>query len=344
METIDIVIVALRRNCIENLFGSMRKYFDYSGYSLRLVLHVDYLDSLARFNIGRCVKENAHMFEEYEIKYRKENVGHSRSFYWCMENVKNDYLYFEDDKVFYRDIKLSAIIARETDAVSLEGHRGRLGHCECYYAKKKIRDFLWKHYEPVETWAKDAESTNKLILKGKGFTYYAKHRTRCVNGTGMDNMAKNKLIRVRKGKRLNSPIYVPVPDNISYILHGPNEKRNAQRMREFFLCIKSFPVFNYENLNIDDIKTTHVGIMSRDCKVYARSTWLLDYDEIKDYDISGCLADSGKLFYIRTALFKQCYAERDNKDFGWIRLMLWLNILDYRWNEKIIRDWGFEVE
>ena len=335
---LDIVILGLRRKCFSELMDSFIKHFDKSEQELRLVLHIDYLDCYNTYDIESDISKYLYLFKTSTIKIEKGNVGHTKSWVWCLNNIKNDYIYLEDDKIFCKDISFNAIKRRQKDMVSLEGRRGRVGHLDSFYAVKAIRDYLLRHYPPESSWKNDAERMNKIILEHAGFSYCQNNRVNCVGGTGMDNLSEHNLIRVRKGRTLNSPIYVPTPKNISYILHGEDNK-NAKKLREFYLCINSFPVFDVENLNIDDIKTSHIGILSRDCKAFAAVTWLLNYDEIKEYDLTGTVVSRNKIFYVKTEFFKKYYTSNiDTAIFA-----IWMFPFKIKHNNKLIQEMGFEL-
>lgn len=349
MKTIDIAVIALRRSCFKALMESLEQHLDYKGYNLRLVLHVDYLDCYSTYDIEFDIWAYYHLFKEIDITIQTENVGHTQSWINIMKKIKNDLIFMEDDKYFYKPMSVQTLIDRRDkygnpyDMISLEGFCGRIGSLESWYSKKKIIDYLLKSYSALKEITDDAEKTNKIFLKNKGYVYYRKNHLRCVEGTAMDNMAEHGLIRVRTARNINSPIYIPVPKNFSYIIHGGRSPRNVRKLRNFYLCLQSFPVFEYENMDVNDIKTSHVGIMSHTCMPFAKVTYQLDYSDIEKCDVSGCLDDSSQLFFIRTELFKEHYNREQDKSFEWIRFIIWSKVPEYDWDDVSIQDWGFNL-
>lgn len=291
---IDVVVLALNRNLFNNLMDSFCEYVNYDGFCLRLILHVDYHEMFDSYlNMSKDIEKWSKLFYDKEILIERENVGHTQSFYWCLLQAQNNVLYLEDDKEFYKEVKLSDIINHKYDVVSLEGNRGAKGNTSANYYPKESMSFLLSHYPPKDKWG-DTERINKYIFKtySPKFTY-ARNSFCVVRDMGCRDLADKGLIRRRRDSTHSIPIYMPVPKEIGYITNYRSEDEfkffSYLYYWDFYLCLHSFPLQSiFDNyIYTINLETEHIGIITTNVKPYVDCTHRLDYDDIKQYDAYG---------------------------------------------------------
>lgn len=304
---LDVVILGIQRTLAKNCLEAFLEHVNHQHYTINLIMHLDYVQELNESGLRKKINVYKKYFNNFTLKMPKKNIGHTRSFLWCINQVKKDCIYLEDDKIFFQTLNINDIYESGFDAFSLSGFKGKLGNTNANFYKFKVIKYLRENYLPEQKW-KDTEKNNKAKLKRTNFSYFnSKAATVYCRDMGAEYLADRGFIRVRQGHRCNLPSYIRPPD-ITYIINSLNYNKLNSQNANFYLGLLSFQTF-YTQDDVFDmflcsrVTGKYMGIISTLAEVTSAVTYDIPYSSFEKYDVIGSPNTYHYVCYVRTKYF-----------------------------------------
>jgi hypothetical protein len=204
---LNFVTIAAPRLCVEESINSfINNCADRELYDIHWIVHIDYIDSLV-VHLKPCIEavhRLSEYFDSYTLLVAPTNKGHEESFHRAMQEVTEDFLYIEDDKVFTQSFKLADILETESHYNCMEGPGCRAGGTLASFWRKELAFTVCKEWP--DTGIQGTEPWCKWVCKQHGF--HRGPRFILCKDIGMNYLTSTRLVRKRKPD--SSPYYEEV--------------------------------------------------------------------------------------------------------------------------------------
>ena len=238
---VDLVTLAAPRPTITRSISSLLELMDRGPLNIRWIVHLDWIDCLAD-DFDDCLSRILALvphFERSVLMTAHPNVGHAGAFLRCLQHVRHDFLYWEDDKVCERPFSLEDLVQASGDHISLQGRVGRPGHTSASFWRRRVAARVVEMW-PENTGTGRLERWLKRLCRRSSFR--GGRALKCARDVGLEHLAERGVVR-QQGKDGN-PLYVHSPQRLTLFAFVTEQTRH-EFLRvlprwQWTLCIRSF--------------------------------------------------------------------------------------------------------
>ena len=245
---VDIVTTVVGRGTVGRAIDSLLSHFDFTGFRLRWLVHVDRCDVFSpdlQEATRQQLEKTADLFDWVEVVVADEWQGHGRSLLTLLRKVENDAILWEDDKLLTRPFSMRQLDALPSDFVSMQSRQSRIGATSPGFYRFGVLDYIRRHWT-AELSSGDTEKHLMALLEDTSFVGEGVNLK--IRDLGLVANAAAGVIRVRDGNlaeakfeaQVSGPTVITACDG-SYL----DRLRRGWKAWTWDLNILSFPMILY---------------------------------------------------------------------------------------------------